>query len=70
MISLPKVYYRRFYQEQSDQFGDLASAVKFILSGLEEGQLYPDRIEVDGKIIWKQSGPFGLTKELLELVKK
>ena len=61
------VFYKRNLVEESQEFDTIPDCIYFINNGLKHDSLFPDRIEEDGKEIWKQDGPFNMTQQLLDL---
>ena len=51
-----KLFYRRYYVEDSREYGSVKEAVESALGDIECGEAFPIRIERDGETIWEFDG--------------
>lgn len=65
-----KLFVRRLYKEYEFNFTTVQKAAKDALAQLDHDRSYPDRIEVDGEVVWEQPGPFFARKGLEALMDK
>ena len=64
------LHLRRFYAPSALQFKTLEEAVKEAIETLDAECAWPDRIEDNGEIVWRQSGPFGTRDNLEQLLSR